>query len=586
VAGDAGLGRLLRTYVARQWVSLVGLLALLITASAVSLAQPALMAAFLNRAVAGRFGTPLVRLAVAYLVLGGVGQAVSVVDVYLAEHIGLVATNRLRRDLTLHLLQLDLGFHGEHRPGELIQRVDGDVSSLSNFFSRFTVALVGSTFLLAGALAMLVKVDWRVGLWLGFVCTGVGLFVGRYRVVGRRHWAALMETQAQQAGFLEEHLSGTEDLRSCGATGHAMWRFTAISRDLLRRGRRAWFFGNLVGNAASAAFRLGSVGAVAASVWLLHRGELRVGDVYLVFAYTELLANPIQVLNRQVGDLQPAAAAVGRVSALLATTSRLAPADTSVASRLPSGALTVELDDVEFRYDADAERPVLEHVSVRLDPGRVLGLLGRTGSGKSTLAKLVVRFGDADGGVVRIGGIDVRRLPLEELRSRVALVTQDVELFHASARDNLTLFDPSIDDAAIVAALEALGLRGWLDDLPGGLDAVLSAGAAGLSAGEAQLLAFARVFLRNPSVVILDEATARLDPATGRRVEGAIAELLAGRTAIVIAHRLETLRHVDDVLILDDGRVVEHGSRAVLASTSTSRLAELLRVGLDDEARA
>ena len=577
-SASGALAGLLRQYVAPQWRGTAGLLALLIGSSAIKVTQPRLLAAFVDRAAHGSFGPPLTRLAIAYLVLAGVGQAISVVDVYLAEHLALVATNRLRRDLTLHCLRLDLGFHTEHRPGELIQRIDGDVTSLSNFFSRFVVALIGSGLFLFGVVVMLATVDWRLGLGLGVYCIGIILVVARHRELGRRHWAGLMEAKADHAGFLEEHLSGTEDLRSSGATGYALWRFYGLARALSANTKRASFFGNIVGNLSASAFRFGSAGALAGGAWLFRRGDITIGGVLLVFVYTQMLAEPIQVLNRQIADLQTAAAAVVRIRALFATRTSLPDEGTTA---LPAGALEIDLRDVTFRYNPDDERPVLDRVSVHVAAGRVLGLLGRTGSGKSTLARLLVRFADPDAGTVSVGGRDTAAVPLAELRHRVALVTQDVQLFHASARDNLTIFDPTVDDAAIVRALDELGLAPWLAALPDGLDTVLAAGATGLSAGEAQLLAFTRVFLRDPSVVILDEATARLDPATERLVEDAIARLFAGRTAIVIAHRLQTLRHVDEVLILDDGRVVEHGPRAQLAAVPTSRLAELLRVGLD-----
>ena len=180
------------------------------------------------------------------------------------------------------------------------------------------------------------------------------------------------------------------------------------------------------------------------------------------------------------------------------------------------------------------------------------------------------------------GGVDVREIRLDELRRRVGMVTQDAQLFNASVRDNLTLFDNSIDDGRIVRCLDDLGQEPWLRLLPEGLDTVLTAGGEQLSAGEGQLVAFARVFLRDPDLVILDEASSRLDPATESVVERAVDSLLEGRTAIIIAHQLATLERVDDILIIDDGRVVEHGSREALAAAETSRYSGLLRTGMEE----
>jgi ATP-binding cassette subfamily B protein len=236
---------------------------------------------------------------------------------------------------------------------------------------------------------------------------------------------------------------------------------------------------------------------------------------------------------------------------------------------------------VTFGYrDSEGDQLVLEGVSFRVQPGHTLGVLGRTGSGKTTLTRLLFRFYDPAAGTVRLGGVDTRELSPRLVRERIGLVTQDVQLFRATVRENVTLFDDTVDDARIVEAFEDLGLGGWYATLPEGLDTVLGAG-GGLSAGEAQLLAFTRVFLRDPGLVILDEASSRLDPATERLIDGAVDRLLSGRTGIIIAHRLATITRVDSVLVLERGRVVEHGPRDTLARDPQTRLARLLRAGLE-----
>jgi ATP-binding cassette, subfamily B, bacterial len=243
---------------------------------------------------------------------------------------------------------------------------------------------------------------------------------------------------------------------------------------------------------------------------------------------------------------------------------------------VPAGALSVELDHVSFAYDAE---PVLDDVSLRLAPGQVLGLLGRTGSGKTTISRLLLRLHDVTEGSVRLGGVDVRRAALDDLRRRVTLVTQDVQLFAGTLRDNVALYDPAVGDDRLAEVFEALALGPWLDELPDGLDTIVGAGARGLSAGESQLVALARVFLKDPGLVVLDEASSRLDPHTEELLEHAVAKLLAGRTGIVIAHRLATVARADLVLVLDRGRVAELGQRDELAADPGSRLSALLRSG-------
>jgi ABC-type multidrug transport system fused ATPase/permease subunit len=224
----------------------------------------------------------------------------------------------------------------------------------------------------------------------------------------------------------------------------------------------------------------------------------------------------------------------------------------------------------------------LSDISFTLAPGRVLGLLGRTGSGKTTLTRLLFRLYDLSSGSIRLGGVDLPAARLGDLRARVGIVTQDVQLFQASIRDNLTLFDRSIADARIMAMLEQLGLDDWVAALPNGLDTELGPGGGGLSAGEAQLLAFTRVFLRDPGLVILDEASSRLDPATERLIERAVDRLLQGRTGIIIAHKLATVQRADEIMILEHGRIVEHGPREQLAYAPDSRFATLLRAGMQE----
>jgi ATP-binding cassette, subfamily B, bacterial len=225
---------------------------------------------------------------------------------------------------------------------------------------------------------------------------------------------------------------------------------------------------------------------------------------------------------------------------------------------------------------------VLSELSFQLKPGSVLGLLGRTGSGKTTLARLIFRLYDPQSGCIEINGGDVRDASLEVLRRNIAIVTQDVQLFRASVRDNLTFFDRSISDEQILKTLEELKLGDWVRSLPEGLSTQLDTGSRSLSAGEAQLLAFTRVFLRNPGLVILDEASSRLDPATEQRLERAIDKLLQNRTAIIIAHRLGTVQRADEIMILDNGRVSEYGDRQQLATDVNSRFYQLLQTGMEE----
>jgi ATP-binding cassette subfamily B protein len=284
----------------------------------------------------------------------------------------------------------------------------------------------------------------------------------------------------------------------------------------------------------------------------------------------------MEQIREQMERFQKAAAGISRVQGLFDRTTAL---DTSGTDTVPEGALRVELDDVVFGYDHEV---VLSGVSLDLQAGHVLGVLGRSGSGKTTMARLLTRLYDPAEGNVRIGGVEIRGAEIHSLRRHVGMVTQDVQLFRATIRDNLTFFDPSIPDSKLLDVLEELGLDEWLDTMPDGLDTRLESGGSGLSAGQAQLLAFTRIFLEDPGLVILDEASSRLDPATEKLIERAVDRLLQDRTGIIIAHRLATVTRADDILILEDGEVIEYGARQALANDPTSRLSSLLITGMEE----
>jgi ATP-binding cassette subfamily B protein len=542
----------------------------------VQLANPQIIGYFIDTAQRGGAQEALLLAAVLFIVMAFLQQALAVAATYLGESIGWNATNGLRTDLAAHCLKLDMSFHKARTPGELIERIDGDVTLLSNFFSRFVVDVLGNGVLLLGVVVLLWFEDWRVGLCLSVFALLALLLLTRLRYLAVPIWAADREASAAFFGFLGEQLAGTEDIRSSGATGHSMRRFYEHLRSWAPLQRRAGLAGSSMWIATIAVFGVGDAAAFALGAYLYTRGAISLGDAYTIFFYTALLAHPIEQIRRQMQDLQQADAGIGRVRGLLAVRSRL---QDGPGAPLPPGPLSVELDRVTFGYEED-EEPVLRDVSFRLREGRVLGLLGHTGSGKTTIARLLFRLYDPQEGEVRLGGVPVSELRLRELRRRVGMVTQDVQLFGATVRDNLTFFNPEVPDERILGVLEELGLAPWLRSQPQGLDTQLAPG-GGLSAGESQLLAFARLFLSDPGVVILDEASSRLDPATEQLLERAMDRLLDGRTGIIIAHRLATVERADEVMILEGGRIVEHGPRQKLALDPDSRYASLLRAGLD-----
>ncbi|HYN87007.1 MAG TPA: ABC transporter ATP-binding protein [Ardenticatenaceae bacterium] len=569
--------RLLLKYLKPQRGRVALLALLLLSGIGLQLLNPQILRAFIDEARAGVETGSLIRIALFFIGVALTQQLVSVLATYVGEHTAWQATNGLRRDLALHCLRLDLGFHHARTPGTLIERIDGDVSLLATFFSTFVLIVLGNLLLLAGVLLLLLREEWRIGLALSAL-SAVGLIVmSRVRELATPHWVAGRQATADFAGFIEERLAGMEDIRASGAGGYAMWRFYGLIQVLYHAYRAVWIWGSAVGVTGRIMTTLGIVITLGLSTLLYRRGAMTIGTVYLVYAYAGMLWLPLRRITDQIAELQRAEAAITRVEELMQTPN---PIQDGPGASFPRGALLVEFDGVSFGYGSD--QMIVRDISFALAPGRHLGLLGRTGSGKTTLTRLLFRLYDPEAGAIRLGGVEIRQARLDELRERIGMVTQEVQLFRASVRDNLTFFDHHISDARILEAIEALGLMPWFASLPDGLDTPLGVSGRGLSAGEAQLLAFTRVFLKDPGLVVLDEASSRLDPATERLIERAVDRLLAGRTANIIAHRLGTVRQVDEIMVMESGQIVEHGAREQLATDSTSRYATLLRTGLEE----
>jgi len=566
---------LLATYLRPEAPRAVLLGLLLFAGIGLQLANPQIAKAFIDQAQAGEPFEQLIWIALGFIGVAILTQAATVAEAYVAENLGWRTTNALRADLTRHVLDLDASFHAEHGVGELIERIDGDVSAIADFFARFVVQVLGNGVFLLGLLVLLYREDWRVGILLTvFALLALTFMTRGGGFVGIRSKAA-RQAAADLTSYLEERLAGLPDLKSSGADSYAMRglherlaaRFQSVQRSVMA--------GSLFNGVVGLIFVVGTGAALGLSAALyLQVGAITLGSVYVVFRYTGMLRQPLERLTRQMNSFQTAMGGIVRVRELLDTTSKIVDGQREIQ---PRGALAVEFDRVSFAYE---EEPVLRDVTFSVAPGEVLGLLGRTGSGKTTISRLLFRLHDPAAGVIRLGGAEIRTAQLDQLRQRVGLVTQDVQLFQGTLRDNVALFDPGIADARLCAVFAELGLEEWLRALPDGLDTRLGAAGRGLSAGESQLVALARVFLKNPGLVVLDEASSRLDPLTERLLERAVARLLEGRTGLVIAHRLSTVERADSILILEQGHVAELGPRADLVDNPASRFAGLLRVGM------
>ncbi len=597
---------LLSRYLKPQTGRVILMAAILLAGISIQLINPQVLRYFLDTAQVGGELRSLSIAAGLFLAFAILQQLMSLVTQYTAALVGWSSTNRLRADLTQHILRLDMPFHKSHTPGELIDRADGDVTRLSNFLSAFVVRVIGNGLLVVGILVLLFRENAWVGLGMVTYTLVTLLVLRSIQQLAVPRWVAERQASARLYGYIEERISGAEEIRAAGAEAYIMRQLYESMRDFTRKTRAAAVFSSLTYNLTNLVYVLGYAAGLAIGVILYVRGEASLGTAYLITYYVSMLSDPLQSIRGQVEDLQQAAANIQRINELFHLQPQVGdPLPEGAAGRktLPGGPLSVSFRDVSFQYDDNQHRGeatiaitdgdgtgeqngashgnALTGVSFEIQPGRVLGILGRTGSGKSTLTRLLFRLYDPTFGSVQLGGVDLRDVPLDDLRQRVAMVTQDVQLFQATVRDNLTFFNRAIQDEQLELVLKQLRLWEWAQSLPNGLDTPL-AGGQSLSAGEAQLLAFARVFLKDPGVVILDEASSRLDPSTETLMERVVDHLFVERTAIVIAHRLKTVLRADDILILENGCVAEYGPRAALASDVTSRFYHLLQTGLEE----
>jgi ATP-binding cassette subfamily B protein len=573
---------LLRTYLKPQWLKVLLLAFLLFGSISLQLLNPLILRHFIDEATSIGPSNVLTNAAILFICVVIVNQLLSASSTYFSADVGWTATNNLRSDLALHCLRLDMRFHHEHPPGELLERIDGDVGILSNFFSQFVIRVLSNLLLLTSIVTVLLVQDWRLGLGL-MVYAFIGLILlTRIQWLTAPYFHADRKIAADIVSFWEERLGATEDISANGAKPYVMRRYYQLLRSLLHIGRKSLVMFRAFQSVSVILLALVTAFVFAAGAYRLNSGAITIGTIYLAFHLTVMAGWSLFRITEQMETLQRARASLIRIYELYHTTSNieLLPGDDSLQASRKTETLSVEFHDVSFGYQPGV--PVLQDISFRLAPNRVLGLLGRTGSGKTTLARLLVHFYEPGRGTIHLGGKDLRRIPPAEMHRQVGLVTQEVQLFHATVRDNLTFFDRTISDEQILTVIKELGLLPWYDTLPHGLDTELAAGGKGLSAGEAQLLAFTRVFLQDPGLVILDEASSRLDPATEHLITRAVDRLLTGRTAIIIAHQLKTVQRADEIMVLENGNVIEHGMREVLADDPFSRFYQLLRTGSEE----
>ncbi len=489
------------------------------------------------------------------------------VRVFTATEAGLAT---LRAKAFDHVHRLAVLTQNSERRGSLVSRVTSDVDTISTFLQTGGVVLLLALGQLGVAVVLMLVLSWPLGL-LVLACYLPLLAVVRplQRRTARRY-AAVRERYGDALAVVSESVVGAETIRA-HAAAERTWRRTAAAVEAHRREAvRAQVATATTSAAGLATTGLVTVAVVVGGTLLGLDGGISLGRLLAFLFIVQLVTQPVLALTEVLNELQNALAGWRRVLAVLDTPVAVAdPGDDGVD--LPPGPVSIDVQGVSFHYPgsdggAGARPPVLRDVDLHVPAGARVAVVGRTGSGKTTLTRLVTRLVDPDEGRVLLSGVDARCLREASLHRRVVVVPQEGFLFDTTVGENVRFGREGASPADARAALDELGLGDWVDSLPRGADTPVGQLGERLSAGERQLVALARAHLAAPDLLVLDEATSSVDPVTEVRLQRALAGLLAGRTSVAVAHRLSTAEAADTVVVVDDGRVVEVGPAAQLAS--------------------
>ena len=521
-----------------------------------TLAGPVLVRHGIDAGIKAKDASALNITVVAYLVVVAIAYVIGRMQYVVLNKAGEGFLRLLRVKVFAQLQRQSMAFFDREKAGVLVARMTADIESMAELVQWGLMQFLSAFLLLFLAFFLLLSLSWQLTLITLIVFPFLIAASVKFQRDSNRAYLEVREKVGANLSALQEGITGVRVIQAYAREDEQIRRFEESNRALFRSHMYSvkvstWYFGLIeFAGIASSALIVGVGG------WLVHRGTVSLGTVV---AFVLLLANlfdPVQQLSQLYNTLQSAAAALHKLFGILDAVPDVNESESPVS--LPATG-DVEVQDISFTY-ASGSQPALSNVSVMLTAGTRLALVGPTGAGKSTLAKLMARLYDPQTGQVLFGGVDLRDASLEDLRKRIVVIPQEGFLFDGSVRDNLLIARPDATEDMLLGALNNLGLRERFESLPEGLDTQVRERGSRLSAGERQLVALSRAALVDPAVLVLDEATSNLDPGTEMLIEAALEKLMAGRSVIVVAHRLSTVQRADKIAVVSDARITEIGS--------------------------
>ena len=497
------------------------------------------------------------------LVLYCVSAACSFVQGWMMTSVSQRTCYGLRRKIAEKIDRLPVGYFERTSTGDVLSRITNDVDTLGQSLNQGVTQLITSATTMIGVLVMMLSINVEMTLIALLVIPLSLILVKAVVKRSQKYFRAQQKKLGEINGQIEETFSGQAIVRAFNKEDAALATFRETNEALYQSAWRSQFLSGLMMPIMGFVSNLGYVAVAIAGAIFAVQGRITVGDIQAFIQYVKNFTQPITQLAQVANVLQQMAAAAERIFEFLEAPEEAPEQPKAKAADVPSD---VEFDHVRFGYDS--EHPVISDFSARVGEGQTVALVGPTGAGKTTMVKLLMRFYDVDGGVIRIGGHDVREFSREDVRSQFGMVLQDTWLYNDTVRENIRYGRLDATDAEVEAAAKAAFADHFIRTLPEGYDTVINEDASNISQGQRQLLTIARAILADRRMLILDEATSSVDTRTEERIQAAMDNLMRGRTSFVIAHRLSTIRNADLILVLQKGDIVEQGTHAELLAAN------------------